>query len=171
MTAISNILGNALKASMIQCRQERVKPSLALRITRLCLMGAAQPARGVAGHHVTFHAGPAYVDALVNLLSVIDSVVRGNAIALLGGVLHLLTGRQISGQHEQANQTSPSHGTLSCVNAFGPVISRPGQTACFTTLGRHIGFCKFGFKMSATSLSADQRADRQIVPQSTDIVT
>jgi hypothetical protein len=97
MTAISNILGNALKASMIQCRQERVKPRLALRITSLCLMGAAQPARGVAGHHVTFHADPAYLDALVNLLGVIDGVVRGDATTLLGGVFHLLTGRQTSG--------------------------------------------------------------------------
>jgi hypothetical protein len=90
------------------------------------LTRATQPARGVAGHHIALHAGPAHIEALVDLFGIVAGIVLGDAGALLGGVLDLLrTSRQSDGEERQAEQASQSHGTLSLRERIGLVA--PGR--------------------------------------------
>lgn len=106
----------------------------AARGPALTLAGTAQPAGGVAGHHVALHAEPAHVDTLVELFRVVAAVTLQDAAALLRGIFDLLrTGRQAHREQRQSNQTPPSHGTLSPVRAFARTLaltlasSRPGR--------------------------------------------
>jgi hypothetical protein len=92
--------------------------------TALKLACAPQPARGVAGNRVAFHAGFAHVDALAQLPCIIACVTLGNTRTLLLGVLDFLrTRRKAKRQRCARNEVSQLHGTLSkCspLNAPGP---------------------------------------------------
>ena len=141
---------------MIQCLQKPVKASLGawagfapLTQTGPPLARAAQPAGGIAGHHIALLADPAHVDTLVELPGVVGGIARGDAKLLLRGVLRLLAGGKACRKRHQTKQTSPSHGPLSLVRALGTAVTRLGQTAGFTTIGGHNWFCKIVLKMSA----------------------
>ena len=97
-----------------------------LPLRRQALTRAAQPARGVARHHIAPHAGPAHVNTLVDLFGVVARVVLRDAGALLGRIVDFLrTGRQSGGEERQAEQASQSHGTLSLRERIGLVA--PGR--------------------------------------------
>jgi hypothetical protein len=145
---------------MIQCLPRPVKTRPKAR-SGLCaltqttprlsgdLARAAQPARGVTGHHIALHADPAHIDTLVELLGIVGGIVRVDAKLLLRGVFRLLTARKTCRKCHQAQQTSPSHGTLSQARAFGPAVTRPDQTADFPITGRYSWFYKIVFTSSA----------------------